>query len=334
MATYDEPSTDVKEQARSMARDILSRSESFKRMPVEEQKTLYLDLVNENIGKLSTQSSTTARAMVEDFEDYDPSFENSVDAFEDLVDSVDFPAFVSDLLQSVFDANLNVMKRQTDDYIRLLKEATRTTADFIKKTDDEDAFSYLVENKSEQFNMTMEKGADGSAKMTLTNPEGQPVDMEDNEVKAKIIEAKVALAKEHRATLREIILMGVTRLVVDKGEVEAAVEFNITANRNSKKAKSNTNTNVNAISGKIRPPLFGIFGGPSGSFSNTNTNINVRTSSQNADDQLTAKLMGKVKIQFKSDYFKMDNFAQMYNNAGTAAFDPNAKQQQSQLPKG
>jgi hypothetical protein len=335
MATYDHPGTDVKEQARTMARDVLSNSESFKSMPMEEQRTLYLDLVNENIKKLS-EPDTTSREMragdLGDFEGYVPGFDNSVDAFEDLVDSVDFPAFVADLMKSVFDANLTVMKRQTDDYIRLLKEATRTSAEFIKKTSDDDAFSYLAENQSEMFNLSMKKGADGSAEMTLTNPEGEPVDMEDNEVKAKIVEAKIAMAKEHRAALREVILMGVTRQVVDKGEIEASVEFRITANRTSNAAKSNTNTNVNTFSGSYKPPLFGLFGGPSGGFSNTNTNINVRTSNQNAQDEMFAKLMGRVKIQFKSDYFKLDNFAQMYNNAGVAAFNPNANQ--GQLPKG
>ncbi len=335
MATYEHPSADVKEQARTMAREVLSKSEAFKSMPMEEQRTLYLDLVNENIEKLSQPASVSSEMRagdLGDFDGYDPGFDNSVDAFEDLVDSVDFPAFVADLMKAVFDANLTVMKRQTDDYIRLLKEATRTSAEFIKKTADEDAFSYLVENQSDMFNMTMEQGADGSAKMTLTNPEGEPVDMEDNGVKAKIIEAKIAMAKEHRAALREVILMGVTRQVVDKGEIEAAVEFTIKAKRDSRARQSNTNTNVNTISGSYKPPLFGLFGGPSGSFSNTNTNINVRTSSQTAQDEMVAKLMGKVKIQFKSDYFKLDNFAQMYNNAGVAAFNPNANQ--GQLPKG
>lgn len=321
------PETQLKEQARAMARDVLSRSSAFQQSPLEEQRAIYLALVDENLGKLSRQA-TLSRGLVDSFEDFDPGFENSVDAFEDLVDSVDFPKFVGDLLKSVFDANLTVQKQQTDDYIRLLREATKTTADFIKNIDDEDAFAYLVESPNPQFGMKMERDAEGGSKMELTTPEGEPVDMEDNEVKAKIVEAKINIAKEHRAALREVILMGISRIVVDKGEVEAAVTFRITANRNSADTSSNTNTNVNTISGRYGGGLTSLFGGPSVRFSNVNTNINVQTSNQSAEDELFAELKGKVNIQFKSDFFKLDNFAQMYGAGGVAAFAP----QQQQLP--
>lgn len=310
----------VRDRAREMARDVLSRSESFVGMPIDEQRSLYQSLVDENVRALTSGAERAqSRGMLADFEEYDPGFENSVDAFEDLVDSVDFPKFVGDLLKSVFDANLNVMKRQTDDYIRLLREATKTSADFVKSIKEDDAFAYLVEQKNSPFNMTMEKGADGSMKMVLTTPEGEPVDMDDNEVKAKIVEAKIAMAKEHRAALREVILMGVTRLVVEKGEVEAGVEFRIDAKRTSAATTSNTNTNVNTVQGSYGGGIGSIFGGPRIRFQNVNTNINVRTSNQVADDNMTAALKGKVNIKFKSDYFKLDNFLQMYSDGGVAA---------------
>ncbi len=335
MSTYIEPGSStagaVRDEARARARDTLSRSSAFAAMSVSDQRQIYADLVAENVDKLSrpgllsgsaSREPEVTRAMIESFGKYDPGFDKSVDAFEDLVDSVDFPKFVGDLLKSVFDANLNVSKRQTDDYIKLLREATKTTAEYLKKIDDEDAFAYLVESPQSQFGMTMEQGADGSSKMVLTTPEGEPVDMSDNAVKAKIIEAKINMAKEHRAALREVILMGVTRLVVEKGEVEAGVKFKITANRTSKKSNSNTNTNVNTVSASYGGGLSSLFGGPSISMQNVNTNINVRTSNQSAEDTLAAELMGHVKIQFKSDFFKLDNFKDMYADGGVAALKP------------
>ena len=328
-ANPNENDDPIRHQARAMARETLGRSASFPGLPAAEQRQLYVDVVNENIEKLSRANGGSSRALsgvarqfVEDFEDFDPGFDASVDAFEDLIDSVDFSKFVGDLLKSVFDANLTVMKRQTDDYIRLLREATKTTADFIKSVDDEDAFAYLVESPQAQFGMTMEQEADGSSKMTLTTPEGEPVDMEDNEVKAKIVEAKINIAKEHRAALRDLLLMGVKRLVVDKGEVEASVKFKITADRLSKDTSSNTNTNVNTISGSYGSGLGSLFGGPKIKFQNVNTNINVVTSNQTAEDELFAELMGKVNIQFKSDFFELDNFATMYADGGVAALQP------------
>lgn len=323
-----------KQTARSMARETLALSPSFRNMPPAEQRTVYMNLVNENIDKLR-KTRSVARAMADTdkgpgtnmgFGGYDPGFGGSVDAFEDLVDSVDFPEFVKDLMSAVFNANLKVMKEQTDTYIKLLRESVKPVGDFVKLINDDDSFSHLAETQGDKFNIAMESGADGSTKMTLTTPEGEPVDMEDNEVKAKIMEAKIAMAKEHRAALREVLLMGVTRLVVEKGEIEAGVDFKITANRRSQqnRERRNTNVNVNNVQGSVRPPLGGLFGGPSGSFSNTNTNTNIRvdTSNKTATDELSANLKGKVNIKFKTDYFKLDNFAQMYADGGIAAIKP------------
>ena len=74
------------------------------------------------------------------------------------------------------------------------------------------------------------------------------MDKEDAEVKRHILEAKINMAKEHRAALREVLLMGVTRLVVEKGEIEASVDFSVTATRNSKAHHDDQNINVASVS--------------------------------------------------------------------------------------
>jgi hypothetical protein len=322
----------IKQMARSKAKEVLQMSNSFKTLPYDDQFSMYKSLVDEYTNKLNqthgiaTQSSfNTSNAMAQKgpganmgFKDYDPGFDASVDAFEDLVDSVDFPQFVADLLKAVFDSNLKVMKEQTDSYIKLMKEATKSTADFVKKVGDADAFARLAETKGDMYNMKM--GANGE--LELTDPNGDRMDPEEAQVQMHLMDAKIAMAKEHRAALREVLLMGVTRLVVEKGEIEASVLFEITAKRKSDKNNKNTNINNNTVSGSISPPLFGLFGGPSGSFSNTNTNINVSSSNKTADDTMNAKLAGKVNIKFKTDYFKMDNFANMYADGGVAALKP------------
>lgn len=323
--------SELKKLARAEAQETLSKSSAFLKMTPSEQLDIYKHMVDNNLSNLAGQSGLTT-AMADGpgtkmgFGGYDPGFQGSIDNFEDLVDSVDFPKFVSDLLKAVFDANITVMKKQTDDYIRLMKEATKGVADFVKKVKDDDTFAYLAESKSNMFNIAMEKDEKGNSKLALTNPEGEKVDMEDNEVKAEIMNAKIAMAKEHRAALREVILMGVTRLVVEKGEVEAGVDFEITAKRHSQKDNSNTNINNFSAEGSYGGGLGGIFGGPSISFTETNTNINVSTSNKTADDTLTAKLHGKVNIKFKTDYFKLDNFAQMYADGGISAIKPNTQQ--------
>jgi hypothetical protein len=319
----------IKDLARKRAVKTLSGLGSFYGLPIADQQSIYSALVEENIDKHKTSlGMSVARQMATDsgkemgYKGYDPGFQGDTKAFKELVDSVDFPKFVADLLKAVFDANLKVMKQQTDSYIMLMKEATKSTADFLKKVKDDDTFAKLAESRSDKYNVTTEKNADGSSKLSLTTPEGDKVDPEDDEVKRHILEAKINMAKEHRAALREVLLMGVTRLVVEKGEIEAGVEFSVKASRESKAHHDDQNINTTTMNMEYDSPLGGLFGGPSGSMEMTNTNIQVNTSDKKATDDLSATLKGKVNIKFKTDYFKLDNFANMYADGGVAALHP------------
>jgi hypothetical protein len=253
------------------------------------------------------------------YDGYKAGFADDTKAFKELVDSVDFPKFVADLLKAVFDANLSVMKQQTDAYIKLMKEATKSSADFLKQVKDDDTFAKLAETKGDKYNVSTEKQADGSQKLALVTPEGEKQDLEDAEVKKDILEAKINMAKEHRAALREVLLMGVTRMVVEKGEIEAGVDFSIKATRASAAHHEDQNINVTTLETDIGGGLNSIFGGPSASLQSTNTNIQVNTSDKKTSDDLSATLHGKVNIKFKTDYFKLDNFATMYADGGVAA---------------
>jgi hypothetical protein len=296
-------------------------------LSIADQKKMYLEVVEEQMNILSkdnTNQFAEAKArrnpdrasnLIDDSR-HDNDFDDGVDAFEELVDSVDFPEFVGDLLKSVFDANITVMKAQTDDYIRLMKEASSGLAKFIKQIDDTTTFAYLAENKSDEFNISMDEDEDGNEKMNLTNPKGEAVDLGDNEVKAKIMDAKIKMAQEHRAALREMILMGLTRLVVEKGEIEAEVNFEFKGKRTGeKKDKAMNKTSTSSgTSGRFGGGIVSFLGGAGGGHtrSKQSTKFSVSSAKSNSEDELKAKLRGMVKIQFKTDYFKLDNFATMY----------------------
>ena len=303
---------------------VLAQSQSFGTLPIEDQKNLYRSLVDEYMTKELdkrgvSKSLATDSGKEMGYKGYDPSFGDDTRSFKELVDSVDFPKFVADLLKAVFDANLHVMKVQTDSYIKLMKEALKSSAEFIKKVKDDDTFGKLIEKHPDKYNIT--KKPDGS--MELTNADNEKADMEDAEVKKHIIDAKIEMAKEHRAALREVLLMGVTRLVVEKGEIDAQVEFTMHATRESKAHHDDQNVNVTSVDMEYGGGLMGsIFGGPSGSMNMTNTNIQVNSSDKKATDDLAATLKGHVNIKFKTDYFKLDNFANMYADGGVAAFKP------------
>ena len=201
-----------------------------------------------------------------------------------------------------------------------MQTATQSVAKFANAIDDTTAFGYLAENQGDDFSIDFsdnETESDGSPKAMLTNAAGEPVDIGDNEVKVKIMEAKIAMAREQRALLRETILMGITRLVVEKGNVKAAVVFDIKASevidktdKAAMKESISKSTSVSASGGLIGS----IFGGPKGGHTSSErkTKISVSSAKSRSTTDMAAKITGSVDITFKSDYFKLDNFATMY----------------------
>jgi hypothetical protein len=227
----------------------------------------------------------------------------------------------------VFDANLQVTIQQMEAYGTLLKTATQSLAKFAKAIPPADAFSYLAENNSDEFSVSWPPEGGGDAE--LTDKEGNKVDTEDAAVKAKIMDATLAMAKEQRALLRETILMGITRLVVEKGVVKAAVVFDIKASEKIAKGDRGMVQDARSSSSSFGASggLVGsIFGGPKGGMTNSSrhTQISVSSAKSDASTDLSAKVTGSVEINFKSDYFKLDNFATMYGPIDQGAAAPAA----------
>lgn len=117
--------------------------------------------------------------------------------------------------------------------------------------------------------------------------------------------------------LRETLLLGVTRLVVEKGNVKASVLFDMKASEKIQKAdKAALKDQLSqSASGGLSMGLIGkIFGGVhgGGTASRRKTRVSVSSAKSESNTDLTAQLAGSVDITFKSDYFKLDNFATMY----------------------
>ena len=331
---------DLSHVARQQTMSQLSQVAGFGSLPRAEQESIYRNVYNERLSSLTDGTNSdgagTALAMagprrrerasdsIDDDRHQNERIEQAGDLAGEFVEAVDFPGFVQDLLTGVFDANLKVTLEQMTAYQDLLKTATQSVAKFVNAIDDTAAFGYLAENNSDDFNIDFsdnEEESDGTPKAVLTDKDGNPLDIGDNTVKAKIMEAKIAMAKEQRMLLRETILMGISRLVVEKGVVKASVLFDMKAGEKIKKqdkaalkesmSSSRSRQGGTGLIGKI-------FGGGSGGStrSRRKTRISVSSAKSEASTDLAAKLAGSVDIEFKSDYFKLDNFATLFGEGG------------------
>lgn len=332
----------IRNQARADVRVLLSKLQGFREMPEKDQLQLYKDMINARTSELQLHqrgqsSASVARGMdfpgpgggrASDKIDQEMLKNKRIDQVGELagdfMQNVNFPKFVRDLLKGVFDANLEVTLKQMEAYINLMKAATASISKFINSIDDAASFGYLAENHNDEFGIDEEQDDDGNPTQILVDKDGNKVaghgiskDEVDAGVKAKIMEAKIAMAKEQRALLRETILMGVSRLVVERGTVKAAVVFDIKAKEKIKTTQKAANKRAQSHSSGFTHSggLLGSFlGGPSmgSSDSERSTEISVASAKGVSSTELAAKVTGSVEIIFKSDYFKLDNFATMY----------------------
>jgi hypothetical protein len=332
---------ELKRRARQEARAVLVRSTQFSTLPPEEQFTAYQAAVKDSYDRqLGLQNGAPVRAMVgggaseliDDARHRNQRIDQAGDLAGDFIQQVDFPQFVKDLLKGVFDANLAVTVAQMDKFLELMKAATGSISKFINAVDEAASFAYLAENDNENFSLGFddeEKDENGRPKQVLMDKDGAIIagksDAEvDAAIKAKIMDAKIAMAREQRALLRETILMGVTRLVVERGRVQASVLFDFKADERIQKqdkasvAKERSSSHSIAASGGLFGSLVpGVTGG--GTNSQRETKISVSSAKSEGTTSLAAKLTGSVDITFKSDYFKLDNFAAMYGGLAGAA---------------
>jgi hypothetical protein len=323
--------TDVKDMARAQTRLVLGQSGQFLQMPSHEQQSLYRDVYEANYRQLARQHGLIARQMEADPMDprnfQNQRIEQAGQLAADFIQDVDFPGFVRDLIYAVFRANIEVMHEQTNDFVKILKVATQSLAQFINKIDDTSTFAYLVEKEPDRFSFQLppipDDNEDGDRpaqpqQPVLTDKQGQPLDLGDNMVKAKIMDAKIAMAQEQRALLREVMLMGITRLVVEEGNINAAVIFDIKASEKITRTGQSVNEQVNTSGDNMGGSFFGLFGGGATS-TERKTKITVGSAKGTGNTELAAKITGSVSIKFKTDYFKLDNFATMYGPQANAA---------------
>ncbi|MEM8808592.1 MAG: hypothetical protein AAGF01_21450, partial [Cyanobacteria bacterium P01_G01_bin.38] len=322
MAQHDtqQYSDRIQEQARSYARSLLSQSNSFRNMGRAEQLAMYSDVVKAECkkiadgegGQLATQKGLSTELRASDQINDDRHLNKRIgsetgEMAADFIQDVDFPNFVEDLLTGVFDANLNVTVQQMRAYQDLLKSATKSLSSFVKNVSDEDAFAYMADNMGDQFSFIQ----DDQGQPALGNPSGQQLDIGDNQVKAKIMDAKLALAQEQRALLRETILMGISRLVVERGTVKAAVVFDVKASEKIQKSDRAADTETTKSGSTKGGGFFGFYSNR-GSSTTKRSKISVSSAKSTASTDLAAQITGSVELVFKSDYFKLDNFASMY----------------------
>lgn len=267
-----------------------------------------------------------------------------VEQFGELVKKVDFPKFVGGLIKNVFQAIVDSSIQQMRAYGELLANVAKTVDEFAQDNISEnnardwlagkypDAFGIETESAPTGLAEGSEAAAVPQARLTAkTDDEGrlkaistdlgmaQPVsDPSDPEEEARLVQsARLQMARGRQQLLASMVMLGINRIVVTDGHIQAKVIFDMRASDTATRVarasmydrqREAQKTTMNASYGGWYSPV-------NVDVSHEQSSDHVATVQSSVDDtseskaEVKAKLTGEVRVNFKSDYFPMEKMA-------------------------
>ncbi|HSR98197.1 MAG TPA: hypothetical protein VLM79_14160 [Kofleriaceae bacterium] len=265
-----------------------------------------------------------------------------VEQFGEMVKKVDFPAFVSGLVNGVFKAVVDASIEQMRAYGELLAACSKTVDEFAR---DNISDAMARDHVRGEFpaSVTIDTAGDSSRLKLLPDADGNDlarrygvsnVDLDDPEAETKLLaSAKLELGRQRQQLLCTMVLLGINRIVVTDGRINAKVVFDMRADDSARRrAKAQlSDEQKSASSAGAAAATWGPWGG-AGGYANSSQS-HVATVESSVDDtsqaraEVKAQLTGEVQLRFKSDVFPLDK---MVDAGGLATL--NARSQPPPLP--
>jgi len=351
----------------SRVQDLLGRSQAYWSLPDEQRQRLTRDMVKvasyivggpagDNVPRsaLLTGTPGTAQALAS-AQPSDPAGQTAGQRFAQsgavaaqqgaaaltgLIKDVNFPAFVSGLIDGVFNAIVTASIKQMDAYQKLVANVAKTVDEYMKDNITENsARDYLanrypdhlqVDTSGDKPVLKPKDGADDSDLPDFSKDLGlpEPVSSLDDDTTENTLvpAARRRMAMDRQQLLATMVLMGINRLVVTDGSIEASCTFSLDTKDSVKRhydraTQFDSETDYSESGGGWFSPDY--------SYDSTaKFSVSTHQSEDSAAQvDLHAKLGGKVKVNFKSETFPLDKIGDIIQPkpaAGPAATRPAA----------
>lgn len=232
----------------------------------------------------------------------------------EALDAVDFPGFVAGLVTGTFQAIVDATAQQVREYANLVSSIARSVDDFSK--DSVTAFQvreWLADKHSEDLRIELPQPGSGKSPRLLPRPnrEGKSptwlkdYDLQDESLSEEVTNRKLVLkgrnrlGEERLQALASMVLMGINRVVVNEGQINARLQFHAAA-RDSKQAE---------IANLSQGRAIGIAGRQVSMKSAAKTQVSTLKANTQADASIKANLMGEVRLKFSTETFSLERFA-------------------------
>src|SRR3954463_8108919 len=176
------------------------------------------------------------------------------DTLADLVNKVNFPKFVGGLIDGVFNSIVTTSIKQMEAYAEMVKNVSKSVDQYMKDNVSENhARDYLLDRYPDQFEPNM-----GGDKPTLKAKQGAdeqnmpdffadlgmkaPVtSLDDDTVEQELVPAaRRRIAMDRQQLLATMIMMGINRLVVTDGRIEASCMFELNVKQKDDRSREST----------------------------------------------------------------------------------------------
>jgi hypothetical protein len=269
--------------------------------------------------------------------------EQGVQQFGELVKKVDFPNFVGGLIKNVFQAIVESSIEQMRAYGELVANVAKTVDEFAQDNISENnSRDWLAGKYPEALGIstgTDSSFAEGDPQAPPApklqpkgdNPEealqtiskdlnlDKPVtDLSDEAEEARLVQAaRLQMARGRQQLLASMVMLGINRIVVTDGLINAKVIFDMRASDTASRqaTASMADRQSSSLASKMHTDIGGWFSPANASMDNEYKQEHVATVQSAVEDQseskaeVKAKLSGEVRVNFKSDYFPMEKMA-------------------------
>jgi hypothetical protein len=239
-----------------------------------------------------------------------------VEEFANLVKTVDFPEFVGGLIHGVFQAIVDASIQQMEAYGELLAATAKSVGEFAK--------DHITDGQARQQiagrypNLVRLEKSDESGGMRLTPVEGaedlsslqnvtrtrETVSLSDDASEQKFIgAAKLEMARQRQKLMALMVLLGINRIVVTNGRINAKVIFDITASDYAKRKARAGLTDVEESESGAAAAAWAPWGA-GGAYGRQAHKTTVRSSVDDTSESkadMKARLSGDVRVNFKSE---------------------------------
>jgi hypothetical protein len=295
--------------------------------PAEEEK--------DPIGDLKQRLAEQPGQVGKDFQA--GAVREGVEQYGELVKKVDFPSFVSGLVSGVFNAVVKASMDQMKAYGELLAACAKTVDEFARDNITDGAArdhvasrfpsSVRIDTGGDAARLRLRDGAD-AAEVQRAYP-GVAVDLEDDDAEAALmLAAKQQMARERQQLMATMVLLGINRIVVTNGQINAKVVFDMRAEDSARRQATaqlhdeQRSSELDARHNFSALP-WGVNAGAS-----VRQQSHVATVESAIDDtseakaEVKAQLTGEVQLKFKSETFPLER---MVSAGGLALLNARAE---------